>query len=326
MFFFLNDWVFIKENLYYAEILLILLLLTGNTIKIYKEEIMARIKFLDILEETKSKPIYTESIPDPKIESSYRNTNSSEASTTEFLRKRERVSLMDTQDKLSDLRERSLLRDTGVSQSGSTATLERRSITENSVKKSDFSSALGIDDNKILLTGALFVLFGGMLFLSGYWVGKTITNNMRAEREMLMAQSMNNIKKDTVPAGLPALPTTMPPVTSTVDTIPTKQPVEVVEPATVQPVKKAKPVQKPVATKEYIIQISAHSTMESARAIEDQLRTAGFSAYTSESTIGDNVFFRVRVRGFASKSAAQETLSQIKSKNLGQDGFVLTLD
>lgn len=285
---------------------------------------MARIKFLDILEETKSKPLYTESSGAASFNDIPRRETSSEIPTSEFPRKRERVASMNTQDKLADLRERSLLRDSGITYESNTASLERRIPTSESQKKSEMSSMFGMDDNKMLLTGALFVLFGGMLFLSGYWVGKTITNSVRAEREMLMAQSFN-VNKDTVPAGLPALPTTLPPVASTVDTIPTKQPIEVVEPATIPTPQKVSPP-KQVVVKEYIIQISAHSTIESARATEDKLREAGFSAYTSESTIGDNVFFRVRVRGFSSKKAAQDSLVQIKAKNLGQDGFVLTLE
>lgn len=286
---------------------------------------MARIKFLDILEETKSKPIYKESHSNHAMEESM-NVPSSTVDPIELPRKRDRIPIMEAQDKLADLRERSLLRDSGVSFEGATATATMPSM-DRRVKSSmsEASNFLGMDDNKMLLTGALFVFFGGMLFLSGYWVGKTITNSVRAEREMLMAQSMNNIKKAVVPVGLPALPET-----STVDTIPTKQPLEVVEPATIEPVVKkakvAKPAPRPVVSKEYVIQISAHSTIESARAVEDKLREAGFTAYTSESTIGDSMFFRVRVRGFSSKQDAQDTLTQIKEKNLGQDGFILTLE
>ena len=115
------------------------------------------------------------------------------------------------------------------------------------------------------------------------------------------------------------------PMASTLDTIPLPQkPMKVVEPA-IASVPKNVPTPT-IKSKEYVIQVSAHSTIESARLVEDQLRVAGFSAYTSESTIGDAVFFRVRLRGFTSKNEAQSTLSKIKSVNLGKDGFVLTLE
>lgn len=289
---------------------------------------MSRIKFLDILEETKSQPQHTESsqnISTPTHEYNTTTVNS------ESFRRRERTNLTDAQDKLANLREKSLLRDTGINYEPTKSTLSSSSsVATMSERKSDHSSLAGMDDNKTLLTGALFVLFGGILFLSGYWVGKTITSNVRAERGVMMAQSMNDLKKEAQLELASSLPAPMPPVASTVDTIPAKQPIEVVEPAVIPTVQKSTPKPKvvpaAVPTTEYIIQISAHSTIESARTIEDKLRDIGFTAYTSENTIGDNVFFRVRLRGFSSKKSAQETLAQIKSHNMGQDGFVLTLD
>ncbi|MGL5956613.1 MAG: SPOR domain-containing protein [Brevinema sp.] len=260
---------------------------------------MARIKFLDILEETKTKPVY--------------NTGTSE--TSEPKRERSILSEESGQEKLAHLRERSLLRDSGITPQNNT-TRPRG--------KSESSNFLGMDDSKVMLTGALFVLFGGMLFLSGYWVGKTITNNVKAERDMLISQSFNDLKK-LEPIDVPNLPTSKP-MASTVDTIPIPQnPVKVIEPEPIPTTPKpVKPVVAPA--REYIVQISAHSTIEAARLVEDQLRSAGFSAYTSESVISDAVFFRVRVRGFSTKKAAQDVLAQIKAKNLGQDGFVLTLE
>ncbi|MGL4676232.1 MAG: SPOR domain-containing protein [Brevinema sp.] len=263
---------------------------------------MARIKFLDILEETKTKPVY--------------NTGASEIPTIEKKRERHSLSEESGQEKIAYLRERSLLRDSGYQNSN--PPLRQKS-------KSESPSFLARDDSKVILTGALFVLFGGMLFLSGYWVGKTITNNVKVEREALMAQSFNDFKKSET-IDVPNLPTAKP-MASTVDTIPIPQnPIKVIEPEPLPTAKKPVKAVAPVRSREYIVQISAHSTIDAARLVEDQLRSAGFSAYTSESLIGDAVFFRVRVRGFSNKKTAQDVLAQIKAKDLGQDGFVLTLE
>ncbi len=287
---------------------------------------MSRIKFLDILEETKTKPLHSGS-----SSQGYQSDFSTRGVARDFReseqefapRRRERTDL--SENKLPSLRERSLLRDSGVSYESREprATIKQQASSPkiNTISK---------DDSKVLLTGALFVLFGGMLFLSGYWVGKTITSNVKSDSEVLMAQSFNDFKKSEQFSDVAA--TTMP-MASTVDTI---APMKVIEPVpTVPTPAKTTTTPKPPATpkpatpapsQEYIIQISAHSTMESARLVEDQLRAAGFSAYTSESVIGDSVFFRVRLRGFTSKKSAEDTLTQIKARGVGQDGFVLTLE
>ncbi|MDK2818758.1 MAG: SPOR domain-containing protein [Spirochaetota bacterium] len=286
---------------------------------------MSRIKFLDVLEETKTKPIYnhktTEEYSIPKkeeIHSSYRERPVRNSRTIENEKS--------SSPSLASLREKTILRDSAASLDS--RYMSRRSVTENAnpqkyTQQASSNTNTGIEDNRVLWTGALFVLFGGMLFLSGYWVGKTITGNVRAEKEVLIAQSsMNNMKMNSSDSSLSLISQ---PMASTLDTIPLPQkPMKVVEPA-IAPVPKNVP--KPtIKSKEYVIQVSAHSTIESARLVEDQLRVAGFSAYTSESTIGDAVFFRVRLRGFTSKNEAQSTLSKIKSANLGKDGFVLTLE
>ncbi len=288
-----------------------------------KEEFMSRIKFLDILEETKTKPLHSGS-----SSQGYQSDFSTRGVARDFQeseqefapRRRERTE--PAENKLSSLRERSLLRDSGVSYESREP---RTTIKQHA--SSPKINTISKDDSKVLLTGALFVLFGGMLFLSGYWVGKTITSNVKSDNEVLMAQSFNDFKKSEQFSDVAA--TTMP-MASTVDTI---APMKVIEPVPTVPTpaktttpKPAAPKPTPTPSQEYIIQISAHSTMESARLVEDQLRASGFSAYTSESVIGDSVFFRVRLRGFNSKKSAEDTLTQIKARGVGQDGFVLTLE
>ena len=298
----------------------------------YKEGAMSRIKFLDVLEETKTKPMYNNnrSLEDSalpireeapllsreRMERPLRSTRMAEQENA-------------TPPSLASLREKSLLRDSSSAfESGYSS---RRPVSEvaSAPKSMSLNSGNSIEDHRVLWTGALFVLFGGMLFLSGYWVGKTITGNVKAEKA-LITQSINSFQNDNMNNSSLPLSSIEQPLASTLDTIPLPQkPVKVIEPAIAEvPVvapKKAAP--KPVVTsKEYVIQVSAHSTIASARLVEDQLRTAGFSAYTSESVIGDAVFFRVRLRGFNSKTDAQDTLAKMKSQNLSKDGFVLTLE
>ena len=297
---------------------------------------MSRIKFLDVLEETKTKPMYNNnrSLEDSTIPA----REESPLLPRERIERPLRSARMTEQEEsnppsLASLRERSILRDSSSAfEPGYTS---RRLVSEgaNTPNSMPLNSGSSIDNHRVLWTGALFLLFGGMLFLSGFWLGKTITGNVRAE-QALIAESMNSFQNDDMNISNVPLSSIAQPMASTLDTIPLPQkPVKVIEPAIAEaPVSAPKIVTpkaspKPVATpKEYVIQVSAHSTIASARLVEDQLRTAGFSAYTAESAIGDAVFFRVRLRGFKSKADAQDTLAKMKSQNLSRDGFVLTLE
>ena len=292
---------------------------------------MSRIKFLDVLEETKTKPMYNNNkvleesvipareeaplLPRERMERPLRSARMAEENATP--------------PSLASLREKTILRDS--SSAFEPGYDSRRLVTEgaNSPKSISLHASTSTEDHRALWTGALFVLFGGMLFLSGYWVGKTITGNVGTDK-LLITQPITSLQNDNMNASSLPLSSIAQPMASTLDTIPMPQKsVKVIEPAieetpVVAPKKVApKPV---VASKEYIIQVSAHSTMASARLVEDQLRIAGFSAYTAESVIGDKVFFRVRLRGFNSKKSAQDTLAKMKSQNLSKDGFVLTLE
>lgn len=290
---------------------------------------MSRIKFLDVLEETKTKPIYNSNV----LEESIIPTRE-EALPRERMERPLRSARMTEQDpnppSLASLREKSILRDSSAAfEPGYTS---RRSISEGVTipqKPVSPNLSVGTDDHRALWTGALFVLFGGMLFLSGYWVGKTITGNVKAE-QMLITESINNFQNDNMNISSLPLSSIEQPMASTLDTIPLPQkPIKVIEPSIAEaPVVAPKKVApRPVVrSKEYVIQVSAHSTIDSARLVEDRLRNAGFSAYTAEIAIGDAVFFRVRLRGFNSKKDAQDTLAKMKSQNLSKDGFVLTLE
>ena len=297
---------------------------------------MSRIKFLDVLEETKTKPMYNNNkvleesvipareeaplLPRERMERPLRSARMAEENATP--------------PSLASLREKTILRDS--SSAFEPGYDSRRLVTEsaNSPKSSPLHASASTEDHRALWTGALFVLFGGMLFFSGYWLGKTITDNVKTENT-LMTQPITSLQNGNMSNTHLPLSSIAQPMASTLDTIPMPQTsVKVIEPAieespVVTPKKVVTPKAAPkpvVASKEYIIQVSAHSTMASARLVEDQLRIAGFSAYTAESVIGDKVFFRVRLRGFNSKKSAQDTLASMKSQNLSKDGFVLTLE
>ena len=298
---------------------------------------MSRIKFLDVLEETKTKPIYNNN----KIleDSVIPDREEAPALPRERMERPLRSARITEQENLNppslaSLREKSILRDSSLAfESGYTS---RNLIPEgvNPSKSMPLKSNTSTEDNKTLQNIVLFLLFGTMMFLVGIWVGKTITGKVGVD-QLLMTQPISSLQNSDInPSGLP-LSSISQPMASTLDQIPLPQnPVKVIEPAIAETptvvtpkvvITKAAP--KPVVmSKEYVIQVSAHSTIASARLVEDQLRNAGFSAYTAESVIGDKVFFRVRLRGFNSKKSAQDTLASMKSQNLSKDGFVLTLE
>lgn len=304
---------------------------------VMKEVIMARIKFLDVLEETKSKPLYK----DQNIKESSSSTQVERPITD----RAERIPRSGSEEMSNRMRrsieiespERNIrrMKDNVMEEDSSlvydTGYTNRRSVGEHNTMTTPQASTniLGIDDNKYLWTGALFVLFGGVLFLSGFWLGKTITSRSKIEVDTVLSQNQKDFRREEInnTISVSNFPNTIQPSATTMETVPTTpKPIRVVEPASVTP--KPTPVLKKavVSSQNYAIQISAHSTIESARIVEDRLRVAGYSAYTSESVIGDAIFFRVRIRGFENKQQAQNTLAEIKTKGFGTDGFVLSLE
>ena len=279
---------------------------------------MARIKFLDVLEETRMKSApreisrseRTETAPREEFRPS-RRVEEQELGEMPIRRSTEQVIARDS----------SMAYDTTFTPRG--ASLDRKSMAPAS-----HNHSLKIEDHKVLWTRVVFVLFGGVLFFSGYFLGKTVTSKVKEESAALLMQNQQTFRREEINNTINRtdIPNTIQPLATTLEA---PKPIAVVEPTVIEApkpvVKKAAP--KPVApAKSFVIQISAHSTIESARVVEDQLRNAGYTAYTSESIIGDAIFFRVRLRGFKDKKDAQDTLAQIKAKGLGTDGFVLSLE
>jgi len=303
---------------------------------------MARIKFLDVLEETKAhspqtniKEGYSESVH--STGKNFNTVNRDFSSFHDRLPRRERKDKIqntesyENEDSLPRRRERSQEFSSHIRSRDGQGSLEntlygrRNDISNN---KTNSSTILG-EDNKVLWTGALFVFFGGMLFLSGYWLGKTVTGRVKAEGIAVLNSAAKEYRREESnnTLNISNLPIISQPIVTTVDNTSKKSlkaviPVE--ESHLKRNVKKVKST--PIVNKEYVIQVSAHSSMNSARLIEDKLREAGYLAYTSESLVGDAVYFRVRIRGFNNKSIAIETLSKVKNLNIGLDGYILSLD
>ncbi|MGL4388870.1 MAG: SPOR domain-containing protein [Brevinema sp.] len=296
---------------------------------------MARIKFLDVLEETKSTSNRFEQETPSSTERTYQSSERDFGTFQNRFPMRERVFDHSEVDHSSNYHTpQTTLREPRKSQDFISTPRESRfafdsgSVTSHRMPESPVRSApsLEMEDSKTLWTGALFVFFGGLLFLSGYWFGKNITDRVKEENMQVINTSSKEFKREE----LNALNVTDLPVVTPA----TSQPLKVVEPAfpalpkkeTVKtPVKKV--ASKPVpVTKEYVIQVSTHSSMDAARSIEDSLRAAGFSAYISENIVGNVVYYRVRIRGFHNKSDADKTLSDVKSTGFGSEGYVLTLD
>ncbi|MGL4563284.1 MAG: SPOR domain-containing protein [Brevinema sp.] len=302
---------------------------------------MARIKFLDVLEETKSSTNrFEQENPSSSKERTYKSTDRDFGGFQSRFSARERVfdhSEMSNQsipnnqqipiresrrseEFIPDVRESRFAFDKG--------NVASHRIPDSHVKSAHMkpSSAFDMEDNKTLWTGALFVFFGGLLFLSGYWFGKNVTDRVKQENISLLNESSEEFKREELntlnaiaelPTVTPAVPKVLKVVEPALPELPKKSPAKVVK----------KQVSQPVApSKEYVIQVSTHSSMDAARQIEDSLRASGFSAYISENIVGNVAYFRVRIRGFDNRSTAEKTLTDVKSTGFGSEGYVLTLD
>lgn len=76
----------------------------------------------------------------------------------------------------------------------------------------------------------------------------------------------------------------------------------------------------------YTLQISAHTSMDKARSIEDDLRRLGYQSYIAEASVNGMTYYRVRVGKFGSKQDAQSALSKIKTTAMGKESYILNLN
>lgn len=110
-----------------------------------------------------------------------------------------------------------------------------------------------------------------------------------------------------------------------------KTPVKNVKLSTASVKKNAKPETKIVKTAavsgdNYTLQISAHTSMDKARSIENNLRKIGFQSYIVEAAVNGITYYRVRVGKFGNKQEAQTALAKVKNTSMGKDSYILNLN
>lgn len=232
-------------------------------------------------------------------------------------------------------------------------------------------SKLHISDENIVWAGAIFVFFGVLVFLIGYWLGKTTIKSVKLANdqyidkmeEKLQQQKMEHqflysgiqtdglsaSDKETTVSGTtstvdatpqgekivapPIEKVTAPPIEAqpkkTIDTSTVTKPVEITKPAkTITSETKTKTETKPAKTVigNFTIQVSAHTSIDKARAIEDQLRSMGYQAYLVESIVNGVRYYRVRVGKFGNKNDASAALSKLKKTSIGKDAYIIKLN
>jgi cell division septation protein DedD len=249
--------------------------------------------------------------------------------------------------------------DSGVSNTKRNFEKERRI---NSNMNDDFSS-----DDKVVWVTAIFVFFGIMVFLLGYWLGKTSVKDLFTKEKAFLAEKEEKLNQQKVEnLALSSATSTDVPVivqkkveTSQIEAPQTeiteenppvktskvslvsqganssskvvsfkekdvKKDVKEVKNETVLK-KEEKKVEMQQPQEEFVIQVSAHTSMEKARAIEEAMRKLGFNSYLVEATVGGVTYYRVRVGKFFSKKEAEAALAKIKASQYGKDGFLINL-
>ncbi|NPV39403.1 MAG: SPOR domain-containing protein [Brevinematales bacterium] len=223
--------------------------------------------------------------------------------------------------------------------------------------KKSLASSSDIDE-KLVWVGAIFVFFGVFAFLLGYWLGnikeKEITQ-VQKEKQALLAEKIEEqkteiaLKQQSLPVQQAQEVVQQTPVASSTPSPVAEVPVipsltENTSPKPSQQKTEAKPkvsspsenkATKPVSTPSvqgrtsgvgsFTIQVSAHTSLEKAQAVENQLRQAGFSPYIVETTINETTYYRVRVGSYGSKTEAESALARLKQSPVGKDAYVLSL-
>jgi len=75
----------------------------------------------------------------------------------------------------------------------------------------------------------------------------------------------------------------------------------------------------------YTIQVSAHTSMEKAREVENNLRSIGLESYLVEANVNGIIYYRVRVGKFTTKEDAAKAIEKIKGSSLGKESMILNL-
>ncbi|MGL5255268.1 MAG: SPOR domain-containing protein [Brevinema sp.] len=298
---------------------------------------MARIKFLDVLEETKRKPSLNyeedhslrEPTPREHIhqQSSYRESSFDNDFSREHAH-REHGAPSQPNFRERSFRERVASHEPRMNRTAANPAASFLPRRSEKIEQEDTNT-------KIVWIASLFVFLGGILFLGGYWMGNAFKRDMPADRI--------NIENAVTPV-IPLDPASIPMMTDPVSQpAASSKPIPVIKPVTAAPVKKtpAKAATKKSSTPakaksdigngEFVIQVSAHTSISAARATEQRLLDSGIeNVYISENYMGDNQkIFRVRVRnGFRSEAEAKKALPAIRSAVglADNDGRIIRLD
>ncbi len=75
----------------------------------------------------------------------------------------------------------------------------------------------------------------------------------------------------------------------------------------------------------FTIQVSAHTSMDKAREVENDLRKLGLESYLVEANVNGIVYYRVRVGKFQTKDDALKAIQKVKGSSLGKDSMILNL-
>lgn len=210
-------------------------------------------------------------------------------------------------------------------------------------------------DERLVWVGAIFVFFGVFAFLLGYWLGnikeKEITMAQKEKQTQIMEkiqekQTEVSLKHNTLPVQqaseaiqpttssaqevpvIPSLTEPTPPMQVQAKTTPkpTTTPKTETKPVPqIQPKQNTTPQPNTSTTGSYTLQVSAHTSLEKAQAVESQLRQAGHSPYIVETTINDITYYRVRIGSYSSKTEAESALTKVKQLPVGKDAYVLSL-
>ncbi len=221
---------------------------------------------------------------------------------------------------------------------------------------------LNLTDERLVWAGAIFVFFGVLVFLVGYWLGKTTMKDMGLSNQTSVRNVQEKLDQRKIENSFGAAPaspdkpatalpdgTALVPSSSAKDEILTAPPISAspaAAPSVAAPSRSVKltttsvkktdktPVKSDSRTApamtagdgHYTLQISAHTSMDKARSIEDQLRRQGHQSYIVEAAVNGVTYYRVRVGKFGSKQDAQNALSRIKSTSMGRDSYLLNLN
>lgn len=268
---------------------------------------MARIKFLDVLEETKQKPAF---------------------------RSEERFESPEPREQRPEMREsfRDFRGEAPVREYRTPSALPRDSRSQAFTPRRSFEKEIDKEETvntKLIWIAALVLFLAALFFFGGYWAA-------RLQQKMAAPDAEYAAMPAPIPAPLIMDTAALPPAEPAL----APKPIPVVQPLVAAPVKKAAVKAKAapktvVGNGEYVVQVAAFTQLDKAREYEKKLSEAfegSANVYISENYMGtdnEKKIFRVRVRnGFRTEAEAKKVLSTVsKALNIPDtDPRIVKLD